>query len=81
MDDWGSNEFEEKIKANIGQSDPLTDVKNSSDSSHFHLMKGYVVELKEKLSKTLIQKKQFEKKYRSLKEKISEKADKAIGLE
>ena len=54
MDDWGSNEFEEKIKANIGQSDPLTDVKNSSDSSHFHLMKGYVVELKEKLSKTLI---------------------------
>ena len=33
-------------------------------------MKAYVVELKDKLTKALIDKKEYEKKYRSLKEKI-----------
>lgn len=44
-------------------------------------MKAYVVELKDKLTKALIDKKEYEKKYRSLKEKIGEKAEKALGLE
>ena len=66
--------------ANIGQNDPLPAIKNSSDSSHFQLMKAYVVELKDKLTKALVDKKEYEKKYRSLKEKIGEKAEKALGL-
>ena len=43
-------------------------------------MKAYVVELKDKLTKALVDKKEYEKKYRSLKEKIGEKAEKALGL-
>ena len=73
-------EFEERVIANIGQNDPLPAIKNSSDSSHFQLMKPYVVDLKHKLTKALIDKKEYEKKYRSLKEKIGEKAEKALGL-
>ena len=63
-------DFEEKVIANLTQSDPLTSIKNSSDSSHFQLMKGYVVELKEKLSKAVVEKREYEKKYRSLREKL-----------
>lgn len=65
---------------NLGQNDPLTAIKNSSDSSHFQLMKGYLVELKEKLSRALQERKDYEKKYRSLKEKVGEKAEKALAL-
>ena len=36
-------EFEERVIANMGQNDPLPAIKNSSDSSHFQLMKAYVV--------------------------------------
>ena len=45
----GSTEFsdlkdlEEKILAGISQNDPLVAIKNSSDSSHFQLMKSYIV--------------------------------------
>lgn len=43
-------------------------------------MKGYLVELKEKLSRALQERKDYEKKYRSLKEKVGEKAEKALAL-
>lgn len=56
-------------------------IKNSSDSSHFQLMKSYILDLKEKLSKALIGKKEVDKKYRSLKEKLTEKAEKSIMFE
>jgi hypothetical protein len=39
---------------NLGQNDPLPAIKNSSDSSHFQLMKAYIVDLKEKLAKAQI---------------------------
>jgi chromosome segregation ATPase len=44
-------------------------------------MKGYLVELKEKLGRALQERKDYEKKYRSLKEKVGEKAEKAMALE
>ena len=37
--------------------DPLISIKNSSDSSHFQLMKSYIIDLKEKLSKAVVAKK------------------------
>jgi chromosome segregation ATPase len=69
------------VLVNLGQNDPLPAIKNSSDSSHFQLMKGYLVELKEKLGRALQERKDYEKKYRSLKEKVGEKAEKAMALE
>jgi t-SNARE complex subunit (syntaxin) len=44
-------------------------------------MKSYILDLKEKLSKALIGKKEVDKKYRSLKEKLTEKAEKSIMFE
>lgn len=79
-EDGELKEFEERVLVNLGQNDPLTAIKNSSDSSHFQLMKGYLVELKEKLSRALQERKDYEKKYRSLKEKVGEKAEKALAL-
>lgn len=80
-EDGELKEFEERVLVNLGQNDPLMAIKNSSDSSHFQLMKGYLVELKEKLSRALQERKDYEKKYRSLKEKVGEKAEKALSLE
>ena len=37
-------------------------------------MKSYIIELKEKLSKAMLEKKEVERKYRSLKEKLTDKA-------
>ena len=44
-------------------------------------MKNYIIDLKDKLSKASLEKREAEKKYRSLKEKLGERAEKAIGLE
>ena len=74
-------DLEERVLATANQSDPLHSIKNGSDSSHFQLMKSYIVDLKEKLSKAVASKKQYEKKYRSLKEKLTDKAEKSINYE
>jgi hypothetical protein len=52
-EDTELKEFEDKVIANMGLSDPLQGIKNSGDSSHFQLMKRYVVELKEKLGRAM----------------------------
>lgn len=44
-------------------------------------MKTYILDLKEKLSKALQGKRDYEKKYRSLKDKLTEKAEKSITFE
>lgn len=67
-------DYEEKVLAGLSLSDPLATIKNSGDSSHFLLMKNYIIELKEKLSKATVAKKEYERKYRSLKEKFHDKA-------
>ena len=50
-------DLEERVLATANQSDPLHSIKNGSDSSHFQLMKSYIVDLKEKLSKAVASKK------------------------
>jgi len=52
---------------NIMQNDPLPAIKNSADSSHFLLMKSYISELKDKLGKVALAKKEVDKKYKSTK--------------
>ena len=51
-------QLEERILTTVGPNDPLVSIKNSSDSSHFQLMKSYIVDLKEKLAKTVVGKKE-----------------------
>lgn len=58
-EDWELKEFEERVLVNLGQNDPLPAIKNSSDSSHFQLMKGYLVDLKEKLGRALQERKDY----------------------
>jgi hypothetical protein len=60
-------EFEDKVMVNIMQNDPLPAIKNSADSSHFLLMKSYISELKDKLGKVALAKKEVDKKYKSTK--------------
>lgn len=67
--------------ATAGQNDPLATIKNGSDSSHFQLMKTYIIDLKEKLAKAVVSRREYEKKYRSLKEKLTDKAEKSISFE
>ena len=45
--DFGDlKDLEERVLASAGQSDPLNSIKNGSDSSHFQLMKTYIIDLK-----------------------------------
>ena len=74
-------DLEERIMTSPAHNDPLVAIKNGSDSSHFQLMKSYIIDLKEKLSKAVISKKEYEKKYRYLKEKLTDKAEKSINFE
>ena len=55
-------DLEERIMTSPAHNDPLVAIKNGSDSSHFQLMKSYIIDLKEKLSKAVISKKEYEKK-------------------
>ena len=80
-EDTDFKDMEERVIASVLQNDPLTPIKNSSDSSHFQIMKGYVVELKQKLSKAVLEKREYEKKYRLSKDKLLERADKTADLE
>lgn len=80
--DFGDlKELEERILSTPAPNDPLIAIKNSADSSHFQLMKNYIFDLKEKLSKAVQGKREYEKKYRSIKEKLTEKAEKSITFE
>ena len=44
-------------------------------------MKAYIIDLKEKLSRAVVGRKEYEKKYRSLKEKLTDKAEKSMSYE
>lgn len=80
--DFGDlKDLEERVLSTAAQNDPLASIKNGSDSSHFQLMKTYIIDLKEKLAKAIVGRKEFEKKYRSLKEKLTDKAEKSISFE
>ena len=80
--DFGDlKDLEERVLSTAAQNDPLVTIKNGSDSSHFQLMKTYIIDLKDKLAKAIVGRKEFEKKYRSLKEKLTEKAEKSISFE
>jgi predicted PolB exonuclease-like 3'-5' exonuclease len=82
VDEEGSlQEFEQQVLASIAHSDPLPAIKNSADSSHFQLMKTYLTHLSLKLNATAADNKHLEKRYRSLKEKFAERAEKAIVWE
>jgi hypothetical protein len=72
-------DLEERVLS-AGQHDPLVAIKNGSDSSHFQLMRSYILDLKEKLGKAVGGRKEYERKYRSLKEKLTDKAERGLGF-
>ena len=56
-EDYDQKEFEERLNLLISQNDPIHTIRNQEDSSHFRIMKGFIVDLQDKIIKIAAQKK------------------------
>lgn len=65
----------------INQHDPLNAVKNGDDTSHFRILKSFIVELQDKIYRINSSKIQTTKKYKSLKSKFMKNAKELSILE
>lgn len=79
--DFNHKEFDEKIHHLLAQGDPLIGIKNSDETSHFKILKNYIVELREKLQKVHIQRKQYTKKYKSVSQKFTKLVEDSANYE
>lgn len=50
-DDSDQKFFEEKLNILLSQNDPLLYIKNQEDSSHFRILKAFIVDLQDKIYK------------------------------
>ena len=64
--DFNPKEFDDKITRLLSQGDPLVGIKNSDETSHFKVLKAYIVELREKLDRVNDERREYTKKYKSL---------------
>lgn len=73
-DDYDQKFFEERLNLLVAQNDPLNSIKNHEDSSHFRILKSFIVDLQDKVYKASTQKKEVTKKYKSIKVKFIKNA-------
>lgn len=50
-DDYNQKFFEERLNLLVAQNDPLNAIKNNEDSSHFRILKSFIVDLQDKIYK------------------------------
>lgn len=50
-DDYNQKFFEERLNLLVAQNDPLNTIKNNEDSSHFRILKSFIVDLQDKIYK------------------------------
>ena len=74
-EDYDQKEFEERLGLLLAQNDPLMSLKNGEDTSHFRIMKSFIVDLQEKIYKVGSEKKEISKKYKSMKSKFVKNAE------
>ena len=74
-DVYDQKEFEARLNDMLIQNDPLASLKNGEDTSHFRILKSFIVDLQEKIYKQSIEKKEATKKYKSIKSRFVKTAE------
>ena len=54
----------------VSQNDPLNILRNGDDTSHFKVMKSFLVDMQDKIYKLNQDKSHYNRKYKSIKEKF-----------
>ena len=73
-DDYNQKFFEQRLNLLVAQNDPLNTIKNHEDSSHFRILKSFIVDLQDKIYKINNEKKEITRKYKSMKGKFVKNA-------
>lgn len=58
----------------MAQHDPVESIKNGDDSSHFRLLKSFILDLQDKIYRLSSDKKELSRKYKSVKSKFVKNA-------
>lgn len=65
----------------LSQNDPLLYIKNQEDSSHFRILKAFIVDLQDKIYKISSERKEISRKYKSIKTKFVKNAQELAHYE